>query len=230
MAPDSTPGEPGVAERVVPVHVRVDHVRHRQRGDLTQVGDQLVRPPRRRATVDDENAVVGEDGADRLIEEVVAPDEDTVADLLPHAHPGSSPLARPLEGVPVPSCSAGKWYGPFRASGGPRSRRTPEQPGARFVRARSQPAEDRVANSPAVSCGMVGGVSGLLPASSPLGHGRLRSAPGANPYQVSTRERQLNASIPAARVSEPGHGRANPVTAERTRSQPSEREHSGRAS
>ena len=63
--------------------VRVDDERHRVARQLAQVGEDLARLGRRRAGIDDQDVATTEDDADLLVEELEAPGEDAVADLLP---------------------------------------------------------------------------------------------------------------------------------------------------
>ena len=69
--------------------VRVDDDRHRRRGQLAQVGQDLARLDVGRAGVDDHHAVgPAEDDADVLVEERVPTHEHAIADLDPASHAG----------------------------------------------------------------------------------------------------------------------------------------------
>ena len=82
VAPDREWREARVAEGVVPVTVRVDH-RHEVSGELPQVVAQLIGQAVVRPRVDDREAGVAPDRADRLVERLVSANPDPVADLVP---------------------------------------------------------------------------------------------------------------------------------------------------
>ena len=88
VAPDRGRPEDVVAVGVVEVAVRVDDDRDRVGGQLAQVGQDLARLDVRRAGVDHQDLAPGEDDADVLVEEGVAPHEHAIADLDPASHPG----------------------------------------------------------------------------------------------------------------------------------------------
>jgi acylglycerol lipase len=86
VAPDRDGPETMVAKGVVVMAVRVDDGANRQRRELAEVGDDFVRLSMGDPRVDDQDAVVAKDGADVLVIEGVAANEDTVADLGPDGH------------------------------------------------------------------------------------------------------------------------------------------------
>ncbi len=72
-----------IAERVVEVTVGVDDDRHRRRGQLVQVGQDLACLDMGGPRVDDEGLAIAEHDSDVLVEEGIAPHEDTICDLDP---------------------------------------------------------------------------------------------------------------------------------------------------
>jgi hypothetical protein len=67
---------------MVVVVMRVDEPPNRG-CQLTQIGLELDASPRRHAAVHDEETIVAGDGPNRLVEQRIAADPDTIADLLP---------------------------------------------------------------------------------------------------------------------------------------------------
>ena len=88
VAPDRGRPEDVVAVGVVEVAVRVDDDRHRRRGQLAQVGQDLARLDVGRAGVDDHDAVAAQDDPDVLVEERIPTHEHAIADLDPASHAG----------------------------------------------------------------------------------------------------------------------------------------------
>jgi hypothetical protein len=82
VSPDRQWREPGVAEGVIPVAVRV-HDGDEITGELAQVLAELIGQAVRRPRVDDGEARLAPDRADRLIERLVAANPDPVGDLVP---------------------------------------------------------------------------------------------------------------------------------------------------
>src|SRR5262249_58270576 len=78
--------EPGVAERVVEVAVRVDHPADRPRAQLPQVGPDLVGLAVRGAGVADEQAAGAAQHADAHVEGLVPAPENVGRHLLPGCH------------------------------------------------------------------------------------------------------------------------------------------------
>ena len=83
VPPDRRGPEDAVAEGVIEVPVGVDDERHRVTRQLAQVGEDLARLRRRRPGIDHQDVATAEHDADLLVEELEAPREDAIADLLP---------------------------------------------------------------------------------------------------------------------------------------------------
>ncbi len=84
MPPNLRFGEPGVAKRVIPVPVGVDHPSDRKRGQSAQLLPQLVGLDVRGTGVDDQYPLLSEHHADVQVERFVAPPEYSVGQLFEH--------------------------------------------------------------------------------------------------------------------------------------------------
>jgi hypothetical protein len=75
-----------VSEGVIVVAVGVDDGPDRERGQRSEIVEDLVGLPMRDPGVDDQDPVVADDRPDVLVVERIPPNEDPIADLAPDGH------------------------------------------------------------------------------------------------------------------------------------------------